>query len=142
MPKADSLSAPSRRTLLAGLPPAVAAAGMPAAVTAAPAPDAELIRLCAEYEAAERRIEDLYAPDDVDEDQDEIVLKVINAEITLILDQMEEVRAQTSAGIHARARAVAACNREFAHSFEFEGTWPYRLLSMLLRDTAALEVAA
>jgi hypothetical protein len=105
-------------------------------------PDAELIRLCAEYEAAEQRIKDLYEPDDVDEDQAEIVLRGINAEVALILDRMEVIRAQTPAGIHARARAMTACNPDFAHSFDYQDAWPWRLLSLLMRDAMALEVAA
>lgn len=108
----------------------------------APSPDAELIRLCAEYEAAERRIKDLYAPDDVDEDKAGIVLTGINAEADLILRRMEELPAQTPAGIHAIARAVAACNSDFESNFHSKGTWPCRLLVCLMRNAAALGVAA
>lgn len=117
---------------------------LPAAITAALAapstgPDAELIRICDEFEAAERQIQALYEPDEVDEDKAMEVMATIEREQMIpILGRMEEIRAQTAAGIHARA--LATSNPHFEHSFDAEGTFPERLLSYLMRDAMALEV--
>ena len=57
-----------------------------------------------------------------------------------LLQQMEEIRAQTSAGIHARARVVAVCNPGWGFSWDDDETVPGRLLAVLIRDAMALEV--
>ncbi len=76
-------------------------------LNSAPSPDAELIRLCGKYEALVSQIEALY--EDTDH-ADGTGLKLITDKMSPLLDQLEELHAQTPGGIHARARVAAICN--------------------------------
>jgi hypothetical protein len=120
------------------LPPALAAAIAPPPHAG---PDAELIRLCGRYEALERDIAALYEPEDTDDDATDEALGVIMKMMVRLVDQMEDIHAQTPAGIHARARAAAVCNPEGGFSWDSDGSVPARILAVLLRDAMALEVA-
>ena len=97
--------------------------------------DAELIRICAEYEVWERKIEVLLGPDD---QVTEITIEIVGNELGPFVERIEKSRAQTPVGVHAIARAVAACNGYFQFSFDAQDTIPYRLLACLLRGAARL----
>lgn len=106
-------------------------------------PDEELIMICAEYEAAERKIEALFKPEDIDQDHAiRSMDSIIEEELGPLLARMEEIHAQTPAGIYARARAMATNNLGFAFSFDEEGTVPHRLLNCLMQDAMALSRGA
>jgi hypothetical protein len=117
------------------LPPGIAAAIAPELPTG---PDAELIRLCGEYEALEREIEALYEPEDADDDENDKALGLIMNRISPLLDRMEEIHAQTPAGIHARARVAGVCNPGGGFTWDEDDTVPGRILAVLLRDAMAL----
>ena len=92
----------------------------------------------AEYEAHERDIEALYEDTD---DENGTALGLIMDRQSPLLKRMEEIHAQTPAGIHARARVAAVCNPSWGFTWDDEETVPGRLLAVLLRDAMALGVA-
>ncbi len=100
--------------------------------------DAELIGVCAEFIACDRRQRAIYdGPDDVDDDEAAAATAPIFARMKGLLAQMEQLRATTSDGIAARAQSLAQHSGEGAFSFDARSTITGRLLACLLRDAAA-----
>jgi hypothetical protein len=123
-----------------------AAIGVPAVAAAAAAArhaDAELIAACARFEEIEREMPAVY--DDlalVDADARETAVQALSDERDDLLATMDELRAQTAAGIVARARLLAAHNGDEDHSWDWPGTVAYEILAFLMRDAAAFGGAA
>jgi len=131
----------NRRNLLA-VPPALiglAGAGLDSAA-AAPNPDADLLAVCAEFNACDLRQRAIYDGPNAIEDDGKAgqAAAPIFARMDALLDHMEHLRAASPAGIAARAGSLAqhSGGREF--SFDAQGTITGRLLDYLLRDAAAL----
>ncbi len=131
----------NRRNLLAVTPALVglAGAGLGAAV-AAPNPDADLLAVCAEFNACDLRQRAIYDGPDAVEDDGKAALAAapIFARMDALLDRMEHLRAATPAGIAARAGSLAQHSGGWEFSFDARGTITGRLLDYLLRDVAAL----
>lgn len=131
----------NRRNLLSAGPALIglAGAGLDAAA-AAPNPDADLLAVCAEFNACDLRQRAIYDGPDAVEDDGKAALAAapIFAQMYTLLDRMEHLRAATPVGIAARAGSLAqhSGGREF--SFDAQGTITGRLLDYLMRDAAAL----
>ena len=109
-------------------------------------PDAELIAICDRL--AFVQAEAIRRGDAVTDESDEAYGEVVHplwAERDRLLDAIEPLRAQTSDGISARVRALAAANPVDDHGhhwFSFDGGRVVSgQLSWLLRDTAALDTS-
>ena len=123
------------------LPLAARAEGMTVTVMPPAHPDAELIAVCAEFDACERQTSIIHGtgPDCVvDDDEASLVSAPIFARMHVLLDRMDELRATTPAGIQARAHCLAQHCGSLQYSFDYEDTIPGRLLGYLMRDSAAL----
>ena len=131
----------NRRNLLAVGPAmaALAGAGLGAAA-AAPAPDAELLAVCAEFNACDLRQRAIYdGPDAIgDDEKAELATAPIFARMRALLNHMEHLRAVSPAGIAARAGSLAQHAGHWEFSFDARGTMPGRMLDYLMRDAAAL----
>ncbi len=106
-----------------------------------PAPDAELIAVCAEFDALERQscIINGTGPDCVPDDAEaDRVSAPIRARMHALLDRMDELRAASPAGIQARAHCLAQHAGHLDYSFDYPETMVGRLLIYLMRDAAAL----
>ncbi len=106
-----------------------------------PAPDAELIAVCAEFDALERQscIINGTGPDCVPDDAEaDRVSAPIRARMHALLDRMDELRAASPAGIQARAHCLAQHAGHLDYSFDYPETMVGRLLIYLMRDSAAL----
>ena len=104
-------------------------------------PDAELIAVCAEFNACERQTAAIHGtgPDCVvDDDEANVVSAPIFAHMHVLLDRMDELRATTPAGIQARAHSLAQHGGHGGYSFDYPTTMVGRLLVYLMRDAAAL----
>ncbi len=133
MPKADTIPTTSRRGLLSGS--ILAGLGALFAIPALAAtahPDAELIRLCDEFNVLERQYVasfDLIADDDtrtlangpIQQAQEELV------------ERMSEMTATTIEGFAALAGAIAVWAPDVLDKVEY-GDMSERLIAMLVRD--------
>ena len=137
----------NRRNLLTtalgsvALPSAVTAAGISLTGTPPAHPDADLIAVCAEFDAHERQTMIIHGdgPDCiVDDTEASVVSAPIFARMHVLLDRMDELRATTPAGIQARAHSLALHGGDFGYSFDYPDTMVGRLLVYLMRDSAAL----
>ncbi len=131
----------NRRNLLSAGPAlmALVGAGLDAAA-AAPNPDADLLAVCAEFNACDLRQRAIYDGPDAVEDDGKAgqAAAPIFARMDALLNRMEHLRAASPVGIAARAGSLAqhSGGREF--SFDAQGTITGWLLDYLLRDAAAL----
>ena len=122
------------------LPIAARAEGM-VMTTNTSSPDAELIAVCAEFDACEQQTCIIHGtgPDCVvDDNEANAVSAPIFARMHVLLDRMDELRATTPAGIQARAHSLALHGGDFGYSFDYPDTMVGRLLVYLMRDSAAL----
>jgi hypothetical protein len=131
----------NRRNLLSAGPALIGLAGAGlAAAAAAPNPDADLLAVCAEFNACDLRQRAIYDGPNAIEDDGKAgqAAAPIFARMDALLDRMEHLWAATSVGIAARAGSLAqhSGGREF--SFDAQGTITGRLLDYLMRDGAAL----
>jgi hypothetical protein len=131
----------NRRNLLSAGPAlmVLAGAGLNAAA-AAPNPDADLLAVCAEFNACDLRQRAIYDGPDAVEDDGRAALAAapIFARMDALLNRMEHLRAASPAGIAARAGSLAQHSGGWAFSFEGRGTITGRLLDYLMRDAALL----
>ena len=122
------------------LPGAVVAEGV--SVTGIPSdPDADLIGVCAEFDACERQTSIIHGsgPDCVTDDADAHAASTpLYDRMAILLDRMDELRATTPAGIQARAHSLAQHGGDGGFSFDCETSMLGRLLAYLMRDSAAL----
>ncbi len=103
--------------------------------------DAELIAVCAEFDACERQTSIIHGtgPDCVvDDDEANVVSAPIFARMHVLVDRMGELQATTPAGIQARAHSLALHGGHFGYDFGAQDTMVGQLLTYLLRDSAAL----
>ncbi len=103
--------------------------------------DAELIVVCAEFDACERQTNIIHGtgPDCVvDDDEANVVSAPIFARMHVLVDRMGELQATTPAGIQARAHSLALHGGHFGYDFGAQDTIVGQLLTYLLRDSAAL----
>lgn len=120
--------------------------GIPAAVStlplvgraraSGPHPDAELIQLCAEYEAIEDRIRGLYEGAVPIQDERELdrAVEPLSAEQEALLLRITRVPATTIPGLHARIRLLAIENPDWAGSVDDSDYRECRMIRALLRD--------
>lgn len=110
---------------------------------ASPVQDAELIGLCEQFDALQRRI---YGFDPggatpvLDDDERQATVANLMEEQRELLDRIEELRAVTQAGFLARARMLRLFNRD---DFEIDGAasddWHERMANALVRDMAGMD---
>ena len=99
-------------------------------------PNAELIGVCAAFEANEVTIRGIYddpARQLCDEDA-ATAAAPFEAKVGPLLDRLDTLRASTSAGVHARARLLYARDPQLGFDWASPGTRSNRLLVALLRD--------
>ena len=134
----------NRRNLL---PAAAASVMLPSAVGASNVrasnihPDAELIAVCAEFDACERQTSIIHGsgPDCViDDDEARLVSAPFFDRMRVLLDRMDGLRATTSAGIQARAHCLAQHGGHGDYDFGSRDTMVGRLQVYLMRDSTAL----
>ena len=128
----------ARRRLLATAAGLAAALAPAAALAAASSPDAELIRLCGEFDALQRRILALYpegaTPIEDDNERAEAIAPLSDAQDEL-LDRICALRATTPAGIKARAKTLVLFVPDKAECADDEGGYvDERMIAALLRD--------
>ncbi len=128
-----------RRNFLAGAAGLVVGAGG-GLVAAASRPDAELIGLCAAFDAHEMAQQAIYeGPAKIDDDDEADAAAFPHRErMGELADELEPLHAVTPAGIAARARTLALHAGHGHYSFDFNDGMAGRLLRQLLRDAAAL----
>jgi len=133
----------NRRGLLATVP-ALTVLGCAGAAAAAPNPDADLLAVCAEFNACDVRQRAIYDGPDAVKDDGKAALAAapIFARMEVLLNRMEDLRAASSIGIAARAGSLAQHSGGMESSFDAQGTITGRLLDYLMRDAAALGSAA
>ena len=103
-------------------------------------PDAELIAVCTEFEAAEIWVRAVYNGPNavVDDEQAELAAAIERDQMSVLLERMDALRASTPAGVQARAHTLALHNGDWGFSFDSDTTTTGRLLGYLMRDAAAL----
>ena len=136
-------------TALLGSPPprgsvatAIAAPGWsPAAHLQATQPalasgEARVLRLCAEIEAIERRIDALHAEHRTLEDEGSLdeALAPLNRALRVKLDRLCGTMCDTPAAIQARLRLLATVAPEWADEADAGRCIPSRILAAILRD--------
>ncbi len=128
----------NRRGLLAAVP--ALTLGCAGAAVAAPNPDADLLAICAEFNACDVRQRAIYDGPDAVEDDGKAALAAapIFARMEVLLNRMEDLRAASAIGITARAGSLAQHSGGMEFSFDAQDTITGRLLDYLLRDAAAL----
>ncbi len=133
----------NRRHLFFAGPAMMAIAGSGAAATV-PNPDADLIAVCAEFNACDRQQRAIYDGPDAIEDEGEAALATapIFARMEALLTRMEHLRAASPFGIAARASSLAQHSGGMESSFDAQDTITGRLLGCLLRDGAAVQGVA
>lgn len=98
--------------------------------------DAELIRLCAEFDDCERQLEAVYAVHLEDDPPGELPLIERQVELSRLIKGM---RAHSAEGIFAIARSIAVCNGDGTFEFDPKGdSVPGRLMAALLRESLRL----
>ena len=109
-------------------------------VSAASRPDAELIGLCAAFDAHEMAVQVIYdGPARTIPDDEAAALAFPHHErMGELMDQMEPLHATTPTGIAARARTLSLHAGHGHYSFDYNDGTAGRLLQFLLRDAAAL----
>ena len=128
----------ARRRLLATAAGLAAALAPAAALAAASSPDAELIRLCGEFERAATPHHGPYSegatPIEDDNERAEAIAPLSDAQDEL-LDRICTLRATTLAGIKARAKTLVLFVPDKAECADEEGGYvDERMIAALLRD--------
>lgn len=105
-----------------------------------PHPDAELIRLCAEYEALEVRICGLFDGPDAIEDEGalDLAAEPLRKEQDALLRRITPVPAATVAGLLARIRLLAAEMPEWI-TVDDDDYRERRMIGSILRDGLLLQ---
>jgi hypothetical protein len=131
-------STTSRRALL-GAVSALPLAAVPMVARAGSA-DAELIRLCAAFDACEMRLSAIFnpVPGGYDEETANAEAKPNYERMSALLDHLEAAHATTPEGILARARPLGVHAGEGAYCLDIGPTWAGRLVAVLLRDALGL----
>lgn len=107
-------------------------------------PDAELISVCAEFDALYQKTIDIHeGPNAIaDDDLAAAAVAPLDQRMDTLLDRMETLQATTPRGIQARARSLALNASEGWHKGWFTmdalETVPGRLLSYLMRDAGRI----
>ncbi len=104
-------------------------------------PDADLIAVCAEFDACDRQATTIHGtgPDSiVDDGKADAASTPLRARMHALLDRMEDLRATTPPGIQARAHSLAQHGGHGEYTFDCPTTMAGRLLHMLMRDSVAL----
>lgn len=129
----------ARRSFLAGAAGLVVGAGS-GLVAVASRPDAELIGVCAAFDAHELAQQAVYEGPAaiVDDDAADAAAAPHLGRMGELADQMEALHATTPAGIAARAHTLALHAGHGHYSFSYGDGTAGRLLRQLLRDAAAL----
>jgi len=130
-----------RRALLAGASAVAAAAAFAGVAQAAePHADAELLAVCAAFDATEHKYRRLfYGPARiVDDDERALAQEPIYAEQERLLEPLCRLRATTLDGFRARARTLALWAPDLLVPDEtMEPTTDERMVAALLRDMTA-----
>ena len=117
----------------------LAGAAMKAAppAEAAGSPDAELLRVCAEFDALERQYVALHGVETIEEEHaNEPLINVVSARQQHLLDRLCELRATTMQGLRAKAETLA--NWDPTSTDEDPGRyWDDRMVASLVCDILA-----
>jgi hypothetical protein len=143
------MAAFSRRRILGGSA-AVALAALPFVAAAASGPDAELIRLCAEFDALERQYVSYfrgganYIEDDYDRSD---VTDPISDEQKILLNRICLLPTRTPEGFRARLRMMTLWAPEWTEELpetaaDEGGFWDERMRAAFFRDMLAATAAA
>ncbi len=135
------MSARTSRRRLFGSAAAVALVGALPATAATPHPDADLIHLCAEFDALERKMQ-AGPPAGLKFGEDEIWNEAIFAPQRILLDLICAARCTTLEGMRARARTFALWQEDDPSFSPDSGYWDDRMGFALMRDLAAAPVAS
>jgi len=132
----------NRRKLLAAVP-ALTALGCAGAAAAAPVADAELIRLCAEFDALEHKLQASYEGivTDAGWDAADVVADAVREEQAPILDAITACRPSTLAGFTALAGSLALWDNELLKGDPMQGCTNDRLALVLFRGMIGRAVA-
>lgn len=137
MPEDTKAVAASRRGILAGIGGALlGGAAVQASQSSTSGPDAELIGLCAKFDALQRRILDSYSRGanyiEDDEERREFIepLGEIQEEL---LDEIVELRAVTAEGFVARAKMLRLYDQDMFNPLNCSG-WDDMMMLALIRD--------
>lgn len=135
-----------RRATLAGLAGfTIGGAAIVAPATASPSmaiaaenPDADLVRLCSEFDAIQQAIDDLYrGPGRIDDDGERgAAIEPLSEAQGDLLDALCDMRARTQAGFIARARTLAKYNPDLVRGAGADCS-ETRQMAALLRDMTA-----
>jgi hypothetical protein len=138
---APAVMNPSRRMLFGGARAMLLAAAAPPAAAGAPPPatgdDAELVRLCAEHDALERRYLGLYDGPDAIEDEDERdrAADPVRLQQSPLMERIMAAQPATTAGHRARARTLAYWAPDLLEPGQTEtGDDPEQLLAIIIID--------
>ncbi len=137
-------STTSRRRLLAAATPAVLAlSGAAVAAPTAHNPDAELIGLCADFDALERRIDALFeGVSALEFDAADAVASVIEVDQRRLLDRICTLTPSTDEGCKALAQSVVLLSPDYADpALPVMGTMDERLANTLVRGMMGRAVA-
>ena len=129
----------NRRSMLRGAGGALAGIGvaLPAIIPASP--DAELIAVCAEFDACDRRVRYIYDEAAMDEDATAAAAAPLFAREGELLERLYQLRATTAEGMLARARTLAQHGGDGAFSLELDhSTGTGRMVIALMRDALAI----
>ncbi len=124
----------SRRSLLSAVSPtALLLSGVAVAAPAAVNPDAELIGLCAEFEALHRKADAALAKDDAEQERADVITDAIYHEQAPIVAAITACRPTTPAGFTALANVAALANPMLIDGPPTWGDYSERALRVLLR---------
>ncbi len=141
----ENQSSLSRRVMLAAIPVAAIGFGavLPAAAETVASPDARLLELGRQFEAAwvqQNRADDL-CEETLSEEAYALIEAAVDA-TSAIVHKIDEFQAHTLAGLYVKARAVSWCHsgeEMHADSLAFDrATTDLRLAAMIVRDILAI----
>jgi hypothetical protein len=105
--------------------------------------DAELLAVCAQFEALEHRMRAIgNNPGSLTDQEAEAQVRALDTGLNPLLDRLGELKAATASGIHARAHLLAVHNPNNDYSFDYPDSVAGRLLRYLRRDAMALPLVA
>ena len=132
----------NRRGLLATVP-ALTALGCAGAAAAAPVVDAELIRLCAAFDALEHKLQASYEGivTDAGWEAADVVASVVREDQAPILDAITACRPSTLVGFTALAGSLALWDNELLKGDPMQGCTNDRLALVLFRGMIGRAVA-
>jgi hypothetical protein len=109
------------------------------AATPGDSPDAELIALCARFDALEReKLAWHAAHDDPSDDEMDAAIDPLNEQQKELIDPILDARAVTPAGFIARAKSILLWAPDFTPEDAHEG-WHTQMAGALIRDLIATE---